>query len=318
MIKNASALAAGALLLLGCHRGRPVPEGYQGLVEYDDRIVSFEVAGRIEQVDVHRGDVVGAGQVLAHLDDTVERLTCDARRQEASSAEADLALLEAGNRREDIASLEDDLRGAQSNEDLQRTNAARIRTLYADGALPKADLDQAETELQRTEFQRKSLEQKLSALRQGARPQEIARARAHLDQLRAQLAVDEELLARHILHADGPGEVLDVTVKPGELAAVGTPAVTLADTKHPYVDVFVPEGEMDGIRAGVHAEVRIDATGAPLAAAVEYVSPETEFTPKFLFSDRERPHLVLRVRVRVDDPDRRLSAGLPAFARVLR
>jgi hypothetical protein len=49
---------------------------------------------------------------------------------------------------------------------------------------------------------------------------------------------------------------------------------------------------------------------------VEFVSPETEFTPKFLFSDQERPHLVVRVRVRVGDADRRLHSGVPAFARI--
>ncbi|MGH7298305.1 MAG: HlyD family secretion protein, partial [Polyangiaceae bacterium] len=200
MIKN-SAVAAGLalLVLVGCRKGPPVPPGFQGLVEYDDRTLSFEVAGRVLSVEVHRGDLVAAGQVLARLDDTVERLTCDARRQDASAAQADLALLEAGSRREDIASLADDVRSAQSNEDLQRTNAQRTRALYADGALPKADLDRAESELQRAELQRKSLEQRLSALRKGARPQEIARAHARVDEANAQVAVAEELLARHTL-----------------------------------------------------------------------------------------------------------------------
>ncbi len=90
----------------------------------------------------------------------------------------------------------------------------------------------------------------------------------------------------------------------------------MADTTHPYVDVFVPQAELEGIRPGVRAEVRVDGASAPFPASVESVSPETEFTPKFLFSDRERPHLVVRVRVRVDDPDRRLHSGVPAFARV--
>ncbi|HEY8040403.1 MAG TPA: hypothetical protein VIF15_11445, partial [Polyangiaceae bacterium] len=85
-----------------------------------------------------------------------------------------------------------------------------------------------------------------------------------------------------------------------------------------YVDVFVPEGQLEGVRAGVRTEVRVDATGAPFSAVVEHVSPQTEFTPKFLFSDRERPHLVVRVRVRVEDPERRLHSGVPAFARVMR
>jgi hypothetical protein len=32
-----------------------------------------------------------------------------------------------------------------------------------------------------------------------------------------------------------------------------------------------------------------------------------------LFSERERPNLVVRVRVRVEDHDERLHAGVPAF-----
>jgi HlyD family secretion protein len=303
-------------VLCGCRRGQTVPPGYQGLVEYDQRVVSFEVAGRVERVDVSRGDLVTPGQTLAKLDDTIERLTTDARRQDAKAAQADLLLLEAGNRKEDILSLADDLRGAESNEELARTSAERTRKLFADGALAKSELDKAETDLERATSQRKSLDQKLTALRHGARPEELARARARYDQVKAQLALEEELLARHTLHADRAGEVTDIETKAGELAAIGTPAVTVADTTHPYVDVYVPEGELDGIRAGVRAEVRVDSTSAPFPATVEFVSPQTEFTPKFIFSNRERPHLVVRVRVRVEDPQRRLHAGVPAFAQV--
>ena len=184
-----------------------------------------------------------------------------------------------------------------------RTIAERTRKLFADGALPKAELDKAEADLSHATFERESLDQRLTALRHGARPEELARARARLDQSKAQLALEEELLARHVLRAEKAGEVVDIATRAGELAAVGTPAATIADTTHPYVDVFVPQGELDGVRAGARAEVRVDATSAPFTATVESVSPDTEFTPKFLFSDRERPHLVVRVRVRVADPD---------------
>jgi HlyD family secretion protein len=192
----------------------------------------------------------------------------------------------------------------------------RTHKLYSDGAIAKSELDKADADLAHATFERESLAQRLAALRHGARPEELARARARLDQSKAQLALEEELLARHVLRAGKAGEIVDIATKVGELAAVGTPAVTVADTTHPYVDVFVPQGELGGIRTGVQAEVRVDATSVPFRGAVEFVSPETEFTPKFLFSDRERPHLVVRVRVRVGDADRRLHSGVPAFARI--
>jgi HlyD family secretion protein len=317
MIKNVVARAAVALAACaGCSRGSQVPPGFQGIVEYDDRVLAFEVPGRVQDVPAQRGDLVKAGQIVARLDDTLQRLTVESRERDQAAAEADLVLLEAGSRREDIASMADDLKGALAVEDQLRKNDQRVKALAAQGALPQAELDRADADLERAVEQRKSTEQRLAALRRGARPEEIARARARVDQARSVLALELERLARSVLKATTDGEIVDVEVKPGELATVGTAAVTMADTLHPYADVFVPQGQLDGVRPGSQATVRVDATSAPFAAHVEYVSPETEFTPKFLFSDRERPNLVVRVRVRIDDPERRLHAGVPAFARM--
>jgi HlyD family secretion protein len=315
MVKNAGAAIFGlAVLLAGCHRTPSVPDGFQGLVEYDQRIIGFEVPGRIESVPVSRGDLVKSGQTLATLDDSLQRLTVDERQKEQAAAEADLALLLAGSRREDIASGAADLRGAMAVEDEARKNSDRVHRLVAAGASPEADLDKVDSELSRATEQRKALEAKLLELQRGSRPEDVARSRARVDQARAVLALEQERLARYTLLASTEGEVVDVEVKTGEFAAVGTPAVTVADTLHPYADVFVPEGSMNGVRVGAPVSLRVDMTSAPFAAKVEYVSPETEYTPKFLFSERERPHLVVRVRVRIEDPDRRLHAGIPAFA----
>lgn len=316
MVNNARAIVCGVLLAAACHRTQASPEGFQGVVEYDDRVIGFEVPGRVERVGVNRGDLVKSGQLLAKLDDTLQRLTVDARQKDQQAAESDLALLLAGSRHEDIASGADDLKAAMAAEDQARKEDERVGKLVAEGALPQAQLDKSAADLERALEQRKALEQRLLALQRGSRPEEIARARARVDQARSMVALERERLERYTLGANSEGEVLDVEVEPGELAVVGMPAVKLADTRHPYVDVFVPQGGMDGVRVGAPATVRVDAASAPFIGKVEYVAPETEFTPKFLFSERERPHLVVRVRVRVEDPERRLHAGIPAFARI--
>jgi HlyD family secretion protein len=309
-----------ALLLLvvvvaGCSRASATPPGFQGVLEFDDRVISFEVPGRVRQVAVRRGDVVSEGAVLAMLDDTLEQLTLKARKDDLAAAQADLALLEAGSRREDVSALAADVRAARTQEDLAAKNAERARNLSQTGAIGQAELDSAQADLERTTQQRRSLEQKLRALQEGARPQELERARARVESAAAAVSLEDERLVRHTLLAKVAGEVVDVTVEPGELAAVGTPAVTLADVRHPYVDVFVPQADLDGIQLGTRGQLRVDATPDAFPGVVEYVSPETEFTPRFLFSEQERPHLVVRVRVRVDDPAQRLHAGVPAFVR---
>jgi multidrug resistance efflux pump len=100
----------------------------------------------------------------------------------------------------------------------------------------------------------------------------------------------------------------------GELAAVGMPAATLADTTHPYADVFVPQGQLGAVKLGAKARVRVDSVVEPLPGVIEYIARTTEFTPRFLFSERDRSALVVRVRVRIDDSARVLHAGIPAFA----
>lgn len=312
-LRGAAAAAAAALALAACSTESHTPPGFQGTVEYEERQLGFALTGRVTQIDVRRGDVVTDEQVLAKLDDTLEKLTRAARVNAAESARADLALLESGAKREDVAALAAQVRAATTSEHLLAKVAERARALHATGGISEAELDRANAEHQRATAERASMEQRLASLRRGARSEELERARARLAGATTELASADERLARRTLHAFGPGEVLDVHLERGEMAAPGAPVVTVADTSHPYTEVFVPQGDLEGIRAGVKATVRVDAGNTSLPAAVEHVGARTEFTPRYLFSERERPHLVVRVRVRIDDPERLLHAGVPAF-----
>jgi HlyD family secretion protein len=69
------------------------------------------------------------------------------------------------------------------------------------------------------------------------------------------------------------------------------------------------------IKVGDAARLRVEGLAEDVAGVVELVYPEAEFTPRFVFSPRERPNLVIRVRVRLEDPQGRLHAGLPAYVR---
>src|SRR5204863_1301283 len=189
----------------------------------------------------------------------------------------------------------------------------RPRKRYEAKAAPPASVDQLQSDLNRSTAQRQGLEQNLSALRHGARPQEIEMALHRLASAEAEVALEETRIKRYELRADSPGEVLQVHFELGEMAAVGAPVVTLADTSHPYADVFVPEAEIDGVRVGAPARVRVDAVGSELDGKVERVSRRTEFTPRYLFSRGERVNLSIRVRVRIDDPRHELPARPPAL-----
>lgn len=310
MVKNYAAILSLALVA-GCGRyAGPAP--FQGIVEFQERRIGFETPGRLRTLHVKRGDPVGAGAPLADLDDVLQRHVRDARAAELAGAQARAALLRAGARREDTRATQAQLDAARAAEDTARRSAEREAVLEQTGASPASVGDRSRMEARRATAEREALEQKLSALKDGARPQEIAAADAAVAAATAVLALEDERLARCRLVAPDAGRVLEVSIEPGEVVGAGVPVVVLADTAHPYVDVFVPQGDIGGIAIGDVAKVQVDALDAPLSGTVEDVGRRTEFTPRFLFSDRERPNLVLRVRVRIGDPAGKLHAGLPA------
>ena len=72
---------------------------------------------------------------------------------------------------------------------------------------------------------------------------------------------------------------------------------------------------------GVHSPIsgQISLRGESIVGArVEHIARELEFTPRFVFSERERAALVARVRIRIDDARERLHAGTPAFVSIPR
>lgn len=305
----------GLLVWAACSRGDGRDaQAFQGIVELDEVTLAFEVGGRVARVAVEEGDrVAGEGQLLAALDDSLAIQELLAQRAQLRAQQAQLALLEAGARAQDVRAARAELSSVQQQQQVLARERARLLQLNRAGAVPESRLDSLDAQDVNLSGRAQVLTQKLQVLQQGARPEELAAAAAGVDALAAQVKALELRLARYALYASGALDVIDVLVKPDEVVSPGAPAVTVADLDHPYVDVFVPQAEIADVSVGQAAQVRVDALTQALAGRVESIARHTEFTPRFLFTEDERAHLVIRARVRIADPEHRLRAGVPAF-----
>ncbi len=305
------------LSLAGCEAlGSAPPPGLQGVVEFEERRVSFELAGRIEALSARRGDALRAGAEVATLDRTAALPLRDARRADVDAARSRVALLRAGARSSDVRAAQAQVSALAAVESSVQRGLARAESLARAGSAPAAQVEDLQGQRDRAAAERTAAEERVRTLRQGARPQEVAAAEAQLRAAENALAAEEQRLARYTTRAPIEGVVLDVLAEPGDVVSPGAPVITLADTSRPYVDVFVPQASVGAVRLGAAARVRIDGLPSALDATVEDIGRQTEFTPRFLFSERERPNLVVRVRLRVRDPQRQLRAGVPAFASI--
>ena len=324
MIKNAAgwlkrrARWLPLLALPACHVARETDAGesYQGVAELDDRVLSFEVGGRVTSIVRREGDRVAANELLATVDGALDEQARAARELEARAAQAQSSLVDKGVRPEEIAATRAKIRAAQSSEDLLQKQVARERGLFERGVTPEAALDELTSQLARATAEREALASVLTEQQRGARPEEREVAKAKADAARASVTLDDLRIERRELRAPAEGIVLEVLAEPGEVVAAGAPVLTVADPGRIYAYVFVPQATLSGIDVGDRASVRADGVRVPLNAKVENIARRTEFTPRYLFSERERPNLVVRVKIRIEDPQQLLHAGVPVFVEI--
>ena len=313
MINNWGLAFALGVSALGCGlaRAEPKEEIYQGTAELDERRLSFEVGGRIMTLEAREGDLVRKGAVLATVDDALDEQARAARDLEARAAHAQASVVDKGVRPEEIAVTRAKIRAAKAGEELLKKQLARERDLAAHDVTPQSRVDEIEAQYQRSIADREALESLLNEQVRGARPEERAVARAKADAAQASVTLDDLRIQRRELRAPADGIVLDRHVELGEVVQPSAPVLTLADPGRLYAIVFVPQAKLPGIDVGDRATVRADGLEGALAGHVEHIARRTEFTPRYLFSESERANLVVRVKVRIDDPGSRLHAGVP-------
>ncbi|MCG8589056.1 MAG: HlyD family efflux transporter periplasmic adaptor subunit [Proteobacteria bacterium] len=313
-------LAAANLALVvlaggGCHLFKPSEDvSLQGVVEFEESLLSFEIPGRISTIHAARGQWVEAGDAIAELDPTLERIARDGFEARLRAARARLALLASGPRNQELATARAGLDAATAAEAAAKRELKLAEALQAERIGSLAQVDRMRDRLAVAVADRVTATERLALAEEGSRTPELQAAQAEVDLAASQLRLSEARLARHVLRAPAAGEIADLAIAEGEVVGAGRTIARLVDWRLPYVDVFVPQHRMTGIKLGQSAQVNIDAQPSPFSANVSHISPRTEFTPRYLFSAYERFNLVVRVRLSVQDPERALVAGVPAFA----
>jgi HlyD family secretion protein len=325
-------IVVSAFLLAGCGNGDD--EGVvraTGYVEATEVRVAAEVGGRILEVAVDEGDRVTKGQVLARVDPRDIEIALDRARAERQQADAQLRLLRAGARPEDLrqaaaqlAAAEAEERAARAELDAAQADFERFESLLAVNAGSRKQRDDAATRRDQAQARVKAADERaraareaLARLRAGARSQEIDAAAARVAAVDAQIAGLEENLKDTQVVAPVPGVVTTRVIDPGETIALGAPAVVITDLDRAWANVYVDEPFVPLIKLGDAAAILTDA-GQRLAGRVTFVSPRAEFTPRNVQTANDRAKLVYRVKVTTDNREGVLKAGMPVEAEFTR
>lgn len=213
----------------------------------------FRINGKIIERKVDVGSVVKKGQVIARLDAADTNLS-------AAAAQADV-------------------RAAEANRALAKSEVERQRQLVNKKFISQSALDRYEAELKTAE--------------------------ARVNQAKAQAAVSGNQSRYTLLTADSDGIVTQIRAEPGQVVEAGEMIAQVVDDKHIEVQVAVPESRMAQLRVGDVATIKLWADREKT-----YNGKVREIAPAANSATR-----AFDVRVAMDDADAAVKLGMTAGVR---
>ena len=308
-----------------------------GILTAEQVKLSFDtVGGRLINEAVREGQEVTAGQVVMELDATDTNLAIEKLRAQIAQLDAQIqsttgnmqtTLFRADNDEQQSFRQIDSQRGAVSAAKATLTNAEldfkRKSELFKDGAIAKAQLDDATMALNVAKANVETQQQLLDRLLAGevdtgatdslslptirqerAAAENIRNDIAALTQqkkfLEVQLKELEVAKSRLTLHAPEDGKILSVLQKQGEMVAPNVPVILL-ETRRIYYDIYLSEEQAVNLREGDEITCTTVAGGKKVRGTIRLLTQAPSFAD--LKQSREKGQADLsafQVRIYID------------------
>ena len=267
-----------------------------GRIETTQVDISTKLPGRIEAVLVKEGDMVKKGDILARIDSNeLNSKLMQAKAQvEQTKQQKNYALAL--------------VRESQSALNYSKKNLTRAKSLYIDDNIPLATLQKSETAVERA-----------NAALEASKIQVIS-ADASIQAAQAQVKTIQININDTILYSPINGRVLYRLLEAGEVVGSGGKILSVLELTDTFMTIFLPTSEAGLINVGSESRIVLDALpNISIPASVTFISPEAQFTPKEIETEKEREKLMFRVKVKInptllEQHLNQIKTGLPGMA----
>ncbi|MEW5909947.1 MAG: efflux RND transporter periplasmic adaptor subunit [Thermodesulfobacteriota bacterium] len=275
------------------------------------------------------------------LPSEVDRAQAAVRALEAQVLEA-----ETGYRRQEVEQARLSMEAARLAMEDARKNKIRYDQLFLQKVVAEREKDSADLKFETALRQFERAQEAFNLAKEGFRSEAIESARARLEEGRAALKLARENLKKidltqkevdaaaaqveaakaaldlseiqlsyTRLTSPFEGIVTNRSIEVGEIVTPGQEVFSISDLSKVELKIYVDETEIGKVKPGQKARIRIDTF--PLKSYtghVSFISPEGEFTPKIIQTQKERVKLVYLVKITIPNPDLELKTGMPADA----
>jgi HlyD family secretion protein len=296
IIGIALVLAAGVLIYSLRHARSDAT--VVGVVRATEVRVEPEVDGQLVSIAVEKGAHVRAGDVLARL--SAVELTAQAGQARAAlaSATADRSNVYAGVRREQVASLKDQIAKASARLDYVQAQLTRTSTLARQSFESQQSLDQAENDAASARADVAEAQANYDAAVAGPTREERAIAEAQVQAAASAVAVLERRLEKTILRAPADGVFSVIAAEVGENVRAGQPILMVEAAGKQWLSFNVREDHLNGLTIGETPSVMRNGVDGATKAVITELRPLGVFATwqaERVIGDHDRNTLRLRL-----------------------
>ena len=255
-----------------------------GMFETREVVVSSEISGRVERLEVMEGDYVEAGKVVG-LIDTMQLHWLKVQAQQAAVAV-----------NERIPNLDKILEVYRLKVERGEKELARVERLLAGKAATQKQYDDVKA----------MVDEGRSALEGQTHQAEVMIAGAKAESAAIALKVDQvnDQIRRCLITNPVSGVVLAKYTEEQELAAPVKALYKIGDMKNMYLQVYVEGFQANRLKVGDSVKVFAQLGGGEERedqGRISWIASDAEFVPKTVHTQDERDNLVYAVKIHVEN-----------------
>ena len=304
------------LLLKGCGNNDHLKSiEASGTIESINITISSRTSGNIQTINFTEGEKVNSGDTIIIIDHELLDIQLSQAIAAKDAAEAQLNLMLAGARSEDINQAEQNLNQAKINFETAERDKIRMQNLYDSRSITQKQYEDAAARYDLMNAQYKSTQENLNKVKKIFRQEETDQAKANLNKAIAGVELIKKNIRDSYVTSPINGFLVNTFIERGESVTPMSSLFKVSDLDVVELVIYVSSSELGYVKLGQQAEVTIDSYKDKIyEGKVSYISPEAEFTPKNIQTKDERTKLVFAIKITIPNKDHDLKSGMPADA----
>jgi multidrug efflux pump subunit AcrA (membrane-fusion protein) len=232
-----------------------------------------KISAPVQKFLVNRGSRVHAGQLLAVLENRDLAAATQENKGSYDQAQAAYAQTTAADLPQEMQKAQLDENAAKQQLDAAQKVYDSRKDLFAEGAMPRKELDQAGVDLTNARNQYEIAQRHLQNLQAVGRQQTLKSAQGQLESAQGKYNGAAAQFSYSEIRSPINGVVTDRPLYPGEMAAAGTPLLTVMDTSQVTARAHVAQQSAALLKLGDNATVTVPGIDASFPGKVSLVSP---------------------------------------------